>query len=139
MLGRKSVGAEQIAGCAGTVAGALVGDRVCGQVFGLRHRYRTLPACGEPSGIPDVVRVVMRGDDAVERGALERGGKVMLPQRAGRDVAVAAIDLRPAILAGAKPQIDVVQRKGQRHAQPQHAGRDFASGTGSRAFRPGVM
>ncbi|MCY1552667.1 hypothetical protein D9M68_890770 [compost metagenome] len=41
----------------------------------------------------------------------------------------AAVDHRPALDAvdrvAQQPEVDVVQRKGQPHADPAHAGRDF--------------
>ncbi len=79
VLGREPMGPEQIADRVRPVARPLVGNGVRGQVFGLRHRHRAVPALGEPRSVPEVVRVVMRGDHATDRLALERAGKMVLP------------------------------------------------------------
>ena len=40
-------------------------------------------------------------------------------------IAIAAIDLRPAVAVREQPQIDVVEGERQRHAQPADAARDL--------------
>ena len=58
-------------------------------------------------------------------------GEHLLPGRARGVVGDAAVDDGPALAAvdavAQQPQVDVVQRERQRHAQPAHAGRDLAA------------
>ena len=107
------------------VRGALVDDRVRGQELAVRHRHRAAEALRQPRGVAEVVGMAVRGDDARERACRRIVvGEMRLPQRARRRVAVAAVDQRPAVVFLEQPQVDVVERERQRHAQPVNAGRD---------------
>jgi hypothetical protein len=64
----------------------------------------------------------MRDDDPRYRTAAEMRGKDALPSRFGFGHRVAAIDNCPTGPVFEQPQIDVVEREGQRHAQPQDSG-----------------
>ena len=83
----------------------------------------------QPGGVAHVIRMVVSGNDPQQRAAGESPGEVTFPQRARGIVPVAAIDGRPAFdaidLVGQQPQIDVIECKRERHAQPQHAGCDL--------------
>ena len=83
-----------------------------------------VPALGEPAGEPDMVRMIMCDDDPADWAAGEALGEDPLPRFLGFRQGEAAIDDRPARPVVEQPQIDVVEREGQLHAQPQHAGRD---------------
>ena len=72
-----------------------------------------------------MVRVAVRDDHALDRPPLKLLRKHLLPCGACCVIGNAAIDDGPAIAIGQQPQVDMVQRKWQTHAQPAHAGRDF--------------
>jgi len=96
-----------------------------GDVIGHRHPQRHLPALAQPMRQPHVVGMHVGDDDAQNRQAVERLVKHLLPQRFDLIARHAAIDHRPAVAASdavaQQPQVDVVQRKRQRHAQPPYA------------------
>ena len=94
------------------------------QPFLLGHPQGRLPTPDEPIGEPDVIRVVVRHDDPSDRQSAEPLGKDPFPQLLGLRHRVAGVDDRPAGAVFEQPQIDVVEREGQRHAQPVHAGGD---------------
>ena len=106
------------------IGGAVAGHHAGVQPLLLGDPQGRLPALGEPAGKPDMVGMVMRDDDPPHRPAAEMLGKDLLPQPGRRRAGKAAIDDRPARPVFQQPQIDVVEREGQRHAQPQHAGGD---------------
>ena len=86
-------------------------------------------AFGEPVRQADVIGVHVGADHAQHRQTLQLGGEHLLPGGAGLGVVDAAIDDGPALapaggrvfMVAQQPQVDVVQRKGQPHAQPAHA------------------
>ena len=106
------------------ISGAVAGHHARVQPLLLGDPQGRLPTLGEPAGKPDMVGMVMRDDDPPHRPAAEIAGKELLPQRGRLSPGKAAIDDRPARPVFQEPQIDVVERKGQRHAQPQNAGGD---------------
>ena len=65
---------------------------------------------------------------AIAERALEKGG----PGGAGAGIIDAAIEHGPAGPVGDQVGVDVVERIGQRQAEPQHAWRDLAPGAGLR-------
>jgi hypothetical protein len=98
-------------------------------VVGGADPHRRLPALAQPVRQPDVVGVHVGDDDAQDRQALQLGLEDLLPLRARLGVVDAAVDHRPAGHAvqgvAQQPEVDVVERKGQPHADPAHAGRHF--------------
>ncbi len=88
-----------------------------------------VPALREPVRQADMVRVHVRADHAQHRQALQLVGEDLLPRRACAGVVDAAVDDGPAfapafrrvLMVAQQPQVDVVQREGQLHAQPAHA------------------
>src|SRR5204862_643868 len=62
---------------------------------------------------------------APDRAPRDASGEDTLPQRARGVVANAAVDECPALAVFEQPEVDVVERKRQRHSQPVHAGRDL--------------
>ena len=68
-------------------------------------------------------------DDAQDRHALQLRLEYLLPLRPRLVPGDTAIDHRPALdpvdAIAQQPEIDMVERKGQRHANPSHAGRHF--------------
>ena len=76
-----------------------------------------------------MIGMIVGDDDAFYRSAAEMISEDLFPERFGRVDAVTAIDDGPAATIFQQPQIDVIQRKRQRHAQPKNAGHnlcDFA-------------
>ncbi len=73
----------------------------------------------------------MRDQHAQHGQAVEPVGEEGFPVRADGFVVDAAVDDGPAVLAvlaiAQQPQVDVVQRERQRHAQPVDAGRDLVA------------
>ena len=117
--------AKQFAGRIDRVTRGTVGDHVRRQEFRLRHgQCRTKASC-QPCRIAKMIRMVVRGDDALDGTARERGREMRFPEGSGRGIAVAAIDLGPAVAVGEQPQIDVVESERQRHAQPADAAHDL--------------
>ena len=79
MLGREPMGTEELAGCIDTVTGPVVGDRVSGQILGLGHCHRALPAARQPGGVAEVVGVIVGGDDAMQNAAPEGSDEMLFP------------------------------------------------------------
>ena len=82
-------------------------------------------------GQAHVVRVHVRDQHAQDRQALQRLRFDLLPSLSGGGVVDAAVHRRPAFLHHAglrgmgqavtqQPQVDVVEGKGQAHAQPEN-------------------
>src|SRR4030095_11265758 len=69
--------------------------------------------------------MTMGRDEAKKRTLRERGGEMTLPDGPGRRVAESAIDERKSALLLEQPEVDMVERKRQRHAQPVNARRVF--------------
>jgi hypothetical protein len=90
---------------------------------------------GEPAGEAHVIGMEMGADEPRHRAAVERRRQQPLPQTLGLLVVDAGIDDRPAGAVVDQPEIDVVEREGQRHAQPAHARRHLGYLTGRRRRR----
>jgi hypothetical protein len=101
------------------------------------HAERCVPALAQPAGQADMVGMQMRADDARHRLAAEFLGEDLVPQVARRLRVDAGIDDRPAVGFLDQPQIDVVELEGQRHAQPEDAGRDVLDVAGLRHIATG--
>jgi hypothetical protein len=86
--------------------------------------------------------MVVRDDHPAQRLAHARGEQP-LPQRARRLVAETAVDQRPRRISVLpvleQPEIDVIERERQRHAQPVNARRDLAGLRGRRRRRLRVL
>src|SRR6185312_1784091 len=90
----------------------------------------------EPAGEPDMVRVIMRDDDARHRRA-ELVREDVLPEAFDDVAGNARVDDGPTRAVLDQPQIDMIEREGQRHAQPAHTRRDLAAASGRRRLPPG--
>ncbi len=111
------------------------------------HPQRRLPARAQPIGQADMVGMAMGRDHAYHRQAAQLAREDGFPGSTRGVVGDAAIDDgpaadRPAHRVGCafefilqQPQVDVVQRERQAHAQPPHTGRDFMHHGG---FRQGI-
>ena len=110
--------------CLGVIGGGVAGHHAGVQPLFLGDPERRLPSLAEPAGQPDMVGVVMRDEDPPHRPAAEPLGEDLLPKRGRLRAGIAAIDDGPARAVFEQPQIDVVEREGQRHPQPQDAGGD---------------
>src|SRR5664279_1280402 len=88
--------------------GPLSRHRMRGQEFRRRHQYRGGEASAEPRGVAEVVWMEMGGNDPRQRLIVERRGEMRSPQVARSMIAVATIDLRPAVAIGQQPQVDMV-------------------------------
>ena len=129
--------AEELAGVGRRVRRALVDDRVRGHELAVRHRHAAAEALRDPRRVAEVIGMAMRGDDARRCG--------LPPQRRARSAAPTARAFarrRSRVSTSVQPrrsleqpQVDVVERERQRHAQPQDAGRDGATPCPARAAR----
>ena len=81
-----------------------------------------------------MVGVHVGDDDAQDRHALQLRLEHLLPLRARLVAGDAAVGHRPALDAvdavAKQPEVDVVEREGQPHADPAHAGRHFQGPAG---------
>ena len=102
----------------------------------------------QPVGQADVVGVHVRDDDAQDGQALELRGEDLLPLRAGFVARDAAVHDAPALdaavgavhLVAQEPDVDVVERERQTHADPADAGRHVDRFAGGRQpFVQGVV
>lgn len=110
------------------------GHHAAHRVFAERHPQAHVPsilvaARADPVGKSQMIRMTMRDDHTQHRLSIEHGIEHALPVRADRIARNAAIDDGPAFhtvdFIGEQPQIDVIERERQRHAQPEHARRHF--------------
>ena len=85
-----------------------------------------------------MIRMKMRDDHAPDRLAVKVLRKNLLPAAARLVGGETAIDYRPTVAIFEQPQVDVVQHKRQRHAQPKHAGRNGGDGAGRGRLGDGV-
>ena len=77
-----------------------------------------------------MIRMKMRDDDAPDRLAVEARRKNPVPQSARFVGSEAAINYGPAIAIVQQPEVDVLERERQGHAQPVDAGRDLSNRSG---------
>ncbi len=100
----------------------VAGDRIVGGA----NPEADLPARAQPMRQPDVVRVHVGDDHAQHRQTLQFLRKQQFPLRPGFRGVNTAVHNAPAgaavNLVPQQPQVDVVQREGQSHADPFHAG-----------------
>ena len=128
----ESVGAKQVDQCLRAVAREAVTHGMRGEVFRLGGPHGGAGAAREPAGQPDVVGVIVGDDHACDRGVRGQQGFPGGPRVVRVET---AIDDRPAAGVLHQPEIDVVERERQRHAQPAHAGRDLDHRAGGRRCR----
>ena len=128
--------AREIAPHRGEILGSMA-HHPSGQPFLLGDPQWHLPTLGHPIGEPHVVRVVMRHDDPSDRHSAEPLGKDPFPQLPGLGHGIPGVDDRPARTVFEQPQIDMVEREGEGHAQPLHArgDRQRLAGPGRRRNR----
>jgi len=77
----------------------------------------------------------MGHDDPNDWQAAEPLGKDLLPQLLGSRHRITGIDDGPTLPVFEQPQIDMIEREGEGHAQPLHAGSDCQRLTRSRRGR----
>ena len=120
----------------GGIAGRALAHRVRRQVFPLRRPELHAEAPAQPVRIAGMVGVVMREDHAPDvPEALEE----LVPQRARLGVADAGVDDGPTALLLQQPEIDMVERERQRHAEPVDARRDFDGFARRRRLGPWIL
>src|SRR5262249_38674581 len=90
--------------------------------LGLRAPELGPPAPGEPAGVAHVVRMKVRHQHAPHPTTVEVRREDALPERARVVAAYAGVDDGPARAVVEQPQVDVVELKRQRHAQPVDSG-----------------
>ena len=82
----------------------------------------------QPRRAADMIRMVVRDNDALDRFAAHDSGEMSFPQLVCDCYAITGIDDSPALAVFIgilqQPQIDVVEREGQRHANPVNTGGD---------------
>lgn len=92
---------------------------------GHRHPEPGVPALAQPIGQADVVRVHVRDQDAQDGQAFKLVLENVFPQRLDLVARDAAVDDGPAVAAvdvvAQQPEVDMIQRERQRHADPFHA------------------
>jgi len=87
----------------------------------MAHPQIQLPFAHEPVGQAEVVGVEMGDDEAAGQTQAQRFAPGCLHLRRGK----AGVDERDLVLGIVdQPQVDVIERERQRHAQPVHAGSD---------------
>src|SRR5215471_6495162 len=121
MLGFESVRPEKRAGGFGPVTAVLLGERMGGEVLGLRHRERTFESAREPRAVADVIGVAVRGHYPLHGLAFERALEILVPQLPRGLIAIATVNLCPCRPVRQQPKVDVVEREGQGHPQPMDA------------------
>ena len=130
----QSVGPEECGGALATeTGGALRADAGRVVVGGAAPEVAGLiggaPPLAQPFRQADVVRVHVRDQYAQDRQALQFLPEDLLPLGSGLVVGDTGVDHCPAFapvqLVAQQPEVDVVQRKGQGHADPLHTGRDL--------------
>jgi hypothetical protein len=93
-----------------------------GKVFGFGHEQRRSIARGQPGGEAEVVRVEVGDHHAGDAPPV--GRQHLLPDGLCFGRAEAGIHDHHVVAVIEQPQVDVVQRKRQRHAQPGDTGRN---------------
>ena len=143
-VGRKEIGRARAA----EAGGALRADARHGEVGGADPQAALVRRCGpafaQPVRQADVVRVHVRDDHAQHRQALQLVGKDVFPLCPGLVARDAAVHHRPAVAAvdavAQQPQVDVVQRERQCHADPLDPRRHRQRAAGLRqGIAQGVM
>src|SRR5439155_23880832 len=94
--------------------------------LGLRAPELGVPARRQPARVAHVIGMEMCHEDALHRAAAEVRGEDALPQGARVVEADAGVDDGPARAVLEEPEVDVVELKRQRHAQPVYSGSDRA-------------
>ena len=95
------------------------------EVFGFAGEQPHAVALGEPAAEPDMVGMVMRGDDAGETPALERAVEHGVPQFARELGVEPGVDEHVAVAVLDQIDVDVVEPERQGQAQPENSRRDF--------------
>ncbi|MNO69140.1 hypothetical protein D3C76_599890 [compost metagenome] len=102
------------------------------------HVHRAVKALREPRGHAGMVRVKVRADHRQQWQPVAHFTEHPFPDFSGLVGVHAGVYRHPAIGVTQQIEVDVVQAKRQRHAQPPHARRHFAHLPGVRRLRPGV-
>jgi hypothetical protein len=111
--------------------------RVRSQVLALGHVQPHPETFAQPARIAEMIRVKVCDHYAGKWRTAERLCQYLIPQRTRFIEPDPAVHRGPAIRLANQPEIDMVERKGQRHAQPQHPGRDLEHRAGCRRRRLG--
>jgi hypothetical protein len=119
--GRKAVAHEEVDGVVGVEAAEVLARRVRREILRGRHPHRRPGLLHQPPGASHVVGVVMRDHEVLHRLAGEEPAEVLLPQIPRGLHAVSRVDQGEAVAVGEDPEVDVVERERQRHADPPHA------------------
>jgi hypothetical protein len=106
-------------------ARAVVVRGVRREILRRRHPHGRARAFHEPCGAAHVVGMVVRDDDVLHGLGSEKPREVPLPDLPRGRNAVARVDQREPVAVVEDPEIDMVEREGQRHADPPHAGGDL--------------
>jgi hypothetical protein len=116
------------------VTADLVPDGMGRQVLAERHQQGRPGQFLQPGGETEVIGVEMGDDDARDAPATRRRRQPrqdLLPAVLDRIQREAGVDDHPAVVVLEQPEVDVVEREGQRHPQPVDTGRNLESLAGS--------
>ncbi|MNE28017.1 hypothetical protein D3C80_1214440 [compost metagenome] len=102
------------------------------------HVQRALEALGKPGRDTGVVAMKVGADHRLHRLSLEHLAEYLLPHLEGLRGVHAGVDHHPTVLVLKQVEVDVVEAKRQRHAQPEHPAGHFAHLAIGRWLWPGV-
>ena len=129
---------KQFGGRIGAESGQCFVLRVGGQEFRFGHPQRRTEALRQPAGVAEMIGMKMRHQYAHQSRTTNELGENPFPVRARVVQTDAAVHRGPSFSIAQQPEIDVVQCKRQRHAQPVQPRRNLADAAGHGRFRERV-
>ena len=102
------------------------------QKLRLGHPYVDAKTLRQPRRESEMIGMQMSNDDALHRPSREVVGEDLLPESLGDFATKAGIHDDPAVAVAQQPEIDVIEGKRQRHAQPVDAVGDLQQPAGVR-------
>ena len=112
-------------GVGGRLAARIRREHAAVQVLHTGHPQAAFELAREPAGHADVVRVHVGGKHPGQGALVIAAGKQRAPGGQRLIGAHPGVDHGPAVFVRQAPDVDVVERHGQRHAHPDYTGRDL--------------